>query len=95
MNFTYDLIIPNEQRLNLIQQYYSILNTAIHQIIDKSSEQKGPRGNRLEMKFYRLFSIELLDLALRFNVELDRIPMNIQSYQQQALPHDPNMVFLI
>ena len=69
------------------------INTSIHQIIDKSSEQKGPRGSRLEMKFYRLFSIELLDLALRFNVELDRVPMNIQSYQQQALPHDPNMVF--
>lgn len=91
MSFSYDLIVPNEQSINLIQQYYTLLNNAIRSKLDTSGTVKN-RGNRIESKFYRLFSMELLDLALRFNVELDRVPMNIQAYMQQAVPQDPAMV---
>lgn len=91
MNYSYDVIVPNEQSINLIQQYYTLLNNAIRSKLDTTGTVKN-RGNRIENRFYRLFSMELLDLALRFNVELDRVPMNVQAYMQQAAPQDPAMV---
>ena len=89
-SLSFDLLNPSEQRMHLIQQYYTLLNNTIRSKL--SAEETKFRGSRRELRFYRLFSFELLDLALQFNVKLDRVLMNIQMYQQRDSPADPGMV---
>ena len=44
------------------------------------------------MRVRRLFSLELLDLATRFSVDLDRVEVNLLSHTQTATPQEPGMV---
>ena len=49
-------------------------------------------ASRREMRVRRLFSLELLDLATRFSVDLDRVEVNLLSHTQTATPQEPGMV---
>ena len=88
-DFSMELAVPNEQRLLLIQKYFSLLNS----IFNPSETPRLP--GRREGRFYSLFSMELLDLALQFNVPLDKVAANILRHQQVEPPRDPGMVITI
>lgn len=85
-----ELASPNKQRVVLIQSYARLLQNLLHMDEEGGSSQR--RGNRTEMQLRRLWSTGLLDLCMRYNVELDRVETNLLTRSQSAAPQDPGMV---
>ena len=85
-----ELASPNKQRVTLIQSYVRLLQNLLHMNEEEGSSQR--RGNRTEMQLRRLWSTGLLDLCMRYNVELDRVETNLLTRSQSSVPQDPGMV---
>lgn len=89
--FVAELASPNKQKVLLLQSYARLLRLLLH-VGETESTSPQRRGNRTEMKLRRLWSTGLLDLAMRFNVELDRVETNLLSRSQSAAPQEPGLV---
>ena len=85
-----ELASSNKQRVTLIQSYVRLLQNLLHMNEEEGSSQR--RGNRTEMQLRRLWSTGLLDLCMRYNVELDRVETNLLTRSQSSVPQDPGMV---
>lgn len=91
-NFMAELALPNEQRVHALKTYANLLQTLM-QLGSNGDEAPVKRhASRREMRVRRLFSLELLDLATRFSVDLDRVEVNLLSHTQTATPQEPGMV---
>ena len=91
-NFIAELGTPNEQRVQALKSYAGLLQSLFQLPAEGQEAPAKRRGSRRDARLRRLFSLELLDLAARFSVDLDRVEVNVLSHSQTAAPQDPGMV---
>lgn len=80
---------PSRTRFQSIQTYVHVLKNII-QSNEEDEYQRG--GSKTEMRLRRLWSFSLLDLATRFNVELDGVDSNLVGQMMIKVPKHPYLV---
>ena len=86
-NLVAELATPNKQKVALLQNYTRML-----QLVFRVGDATQRHVTRAEGSLRRLWSTDLLDLCMRFNVDLDRVETNLLTRSQTAPPQDPGMV---
>lgn len=94
-NFIAELGTPSEQRVQALRSYSGLLQSLFQLPAEGQDAPVKRHGSRRDARLRRLFSLELLDLAARFSVDLDRVEVNVLSHAQTAAPQDPGMVGVV
>lgn len=91
-NYTAELGTPREQQVQALRSFAGLLQSLFQLAAEGQEAPAKRRGSRRDARVRRLFSLELLDLAARFSVDLDRVEVNLLSHSRTAAPQDPGMV---